>query len=159
MASEPELEPDSIGPETYNKFLAFENAESVYRIPISSPLSSTFSTLSGPEKITYLKTHGQKTTKRPESERGRIMIHHSGAWIFWNEGQIEYMVPCEDEFWKDTQDAEEFARLSGEGKMKGEVRREWVVSRAVRIREWPDHIKRVQSIDLGKAVGKAGGAL
>lgn len=75
------------------------------------------------------------------------MIHHKGSWIFWNEGQIEYLVPTEDENGEDSEVAKEFQRLTADGGLKGLERREWVVRRATRIREWPEHIKRLQSID------------
>ncbi|KUJ11383.1 uncharacterized protein LY89DRAFT_674703 [Mollisia scopiformis] len=144
--SQPEDEPSSIGPEIHNKFVTFETTSQLYRLPLSSPLATTFLTLSGPSKIEFLKEHGEVIAKKSIEERGRIMIHHSGSFIFWNEGQIEYLVPREKEGWEDHELSKEFEKLVE----RGEGRREWILRNAMRIKEWPDHAQRKQSVEFVK---------
>lgn len=52
------------------------------------------------------------------------------------------MLPSEGE------EGEEFARLNGEGWGEAE-RRDWVMRKAVRIREWPESVRRMQSGETG----------
>lgn len=148
----PGKEQESIDAATYNSFLVFEDFATIYRIPVTSPEASIFETLSdGLSKIAFLKEKGEKIDKSVKVDKTqmvgapRIMLHHQGGWIHWNEGQIEYMVPCENEKGEESELAREFERLRDEG-MTVEVRREWTVRHAVRIREWPDSVRRIDSV-------------
>lgn len=151
----PGKQQESIDALTYNSFYVFEDYATIYRIPVSSLQGQSFSSLtSGSEKIAFLKEHGEKVDKPVKVDKTqmvgapfgapRLMIHHQGAWIFWNEGQIEYMVPCGNENGEDSELSKEFERLKDEG-MTLDERREGTIRHAVRIRAWPDYVKRVDS--------------
>lgn len=98
-----------------------------------------------------MKEHGEKIDKPVKVDKTqmvgapRIMLNHQGGWIHWNEGQIEYMVHCADATGEDSKLSKEFERLKDAG-IALEERREWTVRHAVRIREWPDSVKRVDSM-------------